>query len=101
MNHNSKFVPFKVNPIVAQAVAIQFFSVSFELSKAIHIYRPHILRKTSKLSHDAQLKVLGHPGKFFGAQRIEYNLKRRHLHEVKWQRVRESNPSLGLERAVS
>ena len=101
MNHNSKLVSLKINPIITQAVAVQFFSVSFKLPKAIHIYRPHILRKTSKLSHDAQLKVLGHPGKLFGAQRIEYNLKRRHLNGAKWQRVRESNPSLGLERAVS
>lgn len=37
MNHNSQLVSFKVNSIVAQAVAIQFFSVSFELSKAIEI----------------------------------------------------------------
>lgn len=78
MNHNSKLVPLKINPIITQAIAVQFFSVSLELPKAIHIYRPHILRKTSKLSYDAQLKVLGHPGEFFGAQRIEYNLKRRH-----------------------
>lgn len=37
MNHNSKLVSLKVDPIVAQAIAIQFFSVSFELSKAIEI----------------------------------------------------------------
>ena len=79
MNHNSKLVSLKINPIIAQAVSVQFFPIPFELPKAIHIYRPHILRKTSKLSHDAQLKILGHPGEFFGAQRIEYNLKRRHL----------------------
>ncbi len=76
MNYDAQFITFEIDPVISQPIPIELLSFSLEFTKTIQILGAHILWKPPEMAKDIQLQLLGHLGKFLGADGIENNLKR-------------------------
>ena len=78
MNNDSEFVSLKINPVIAEAKAMEGLSRAFEVAKLVEIALEHLARKSAKLAEDVKLQFARHLGQFGGAGRIKNDLE---LHE--------------------
>ena len=79
MHHQTKFVPFKINPVIPDAKSLQNPPCPLEFPELIDFCVHDLLRQAAKFTQDLQLQLLGHARQFGGAGRVENDLERAHL----------------------
>src|SRR5437899_9791091 len=79
MHHEPEFMPFKIDPVVPNAKALQNPSRPLEFAELINLRVHDLLRQTTKFTQNLQLQLLRHPRQFGGAGRVKNNLERAHL----------------------
>jgi len=80
MDHNTQFVPFKIDPIITEAETVQGLARPFKFAEMVQIAFEHFLRQAAKFSQDVQLQFARHFGQFRRADGIENDLE---LHAAK------------------
>ena len=75
MHDNSQQMPLEINPIIAQAKAMQDFSVPLQFPEPFEIGFHHFLGQSTELAQDVQLQFPGHLRQFDRAGRIEDDLE--------------------------
>ena len=123
VDDDAEFVALEIDAVIPEAEAVQELVVAFEPTEAFEVGAHHFLGEAAKLAEDLQLEFLGHLREFGGAGGVEDDLEGAHgsvdsfSQSVRphpsplprgegeelqcWWRIRESNPSFGLERAMS
>ena len=122
MDDDAQFVALKIHAVIAETEAVKELVVALQPAEALKVGAHDFLGEAAKLAENLQLQLLGHLREFGGAGGVEDDLERAHesvsgfsnqlsftppLSSATgdcrngWWRIRESNPSFGLERAMS
>lgn len=75
MDDDSEIVPFEINPVIANAKAVEGFSGAFQMAEMMEVALEHFLREATKFTEDVKLQFAGHSGQFRGAGWIENDLE--------------------------
>jgi hypothetical protein len=78
MHHDTEIVTFEVNPVIADAKPMQHAPGTFKFPEIVQLGMQHLLGQAAEFAQDLKLKFLRHLGQFYGAGRIENDLKWAH-----------------------
>ena len=78
MNQHAERMALKVNPVIAQAEAVQNMTITLQPAEIFQLTANDMLRQPAKVPQDLELQFLGHAPEFGSAGGREDDLKRVH-----------------------
>jgi hypothetical protein len=75
MNEHAEVVLLEIDPVIAEAQAVQDVAIAFQFAEVLQFRGHHLLRHAPEIAEDLQLEILGHPREFGGGGGREDDLK--------------------------